>query len=92
MEAIETGAKLRVNAILEGSVQKSNGRVRITLQLIRTRDGYHSWSGTFDREYKNIFEVQDEVSRAVTRALKVSLADESSRKKGPPLYKRSGGI
>jgi TolB-like protein len=81
MEAAEIAAKLHVNSILEGSVQRSNGRLRITLQLIRTRDGYHLWSQTFDRELKNIFEVQDEISRAVTRTLKVSLADDASRKK-----------
>ena len=81
MEAMEIGAKLRVDAILEGSVQKANGRVRITLQLIQTRNGYHSWSQTFDRELKNIFEVQDEISRAVTRALKVSLSDDARRKR-----------
>jgi len=78
--AVEIGTKLKVSSILEGSVQRSKDRMRITLQLIRTRDGYHLWSQTFDREFKDIFDVQDEISRAVTHALKVSLADESSRR------------
>jgi serine/threonine-protein kinase len=81
MDASEIGTKLRVNTILEGSVQRSSGRVRITLQLIQTRDGYHLWSQTFDRETKNIFDLQDEISRAVTDALKVSLDDASRRRR-----------
>jgi len=81
MEAAEIAAKLHVTSILEGSVQRSHDRMRITLQLIRTRDGYHLWSQTFDRELKNVFEVQDEISRAVTRTLKVNLADDASRRK-----------
>ncbi|QOY91272.1 tetratricopeptide repeat protein [Paludibaculum fermentans] len=80
VDAVAIGAKLRVNAILEGSVQKSGDRLRITVQIIRTRDGYHLWSKTFDREFKAIFDVQDEISRSVVHALQVSLADDSSRK------------
>ncbi len=81
IKATEIGKQLRVDDILEGSVQRSNGRVRITLQLIRTRDGYHSWSQTFDRDFRNIFEVQDEISRAVTRVMKVTLSDDARRKR-----------
>jgi len=80
LQATEIGAKLGVSSILEGSVQKSGTRVRITLQCIQTRDGYHLWSQTFDRELKNVFELQDEISRAVIRALNVTLADDASRR------------
>jgi len=80
VDSIEIGRKLHVSAILEGSVQKSGERVRITLQLIQTRDGYHLWSQTFDRELKDVFSLQDEISRAVARVLKITLADDVSRK------------
>ena len=80
LEATEIGAKLRVDAILEGSVQKAATKVRITLQLIQTRDGFHLWSQTFDRELTNIFAVQDEISHAVTHALHFSLSEETSRR------------
>jgi TolB-like protein/AraC-like DNA-binding protein len=56
------GRQLSVNTILEGSVRKSNNRVRITAQLIDTRDGTHLWSKNFNRELEDIFEVQDEIS------------------------------
>ncbi|MEO8028697.1 MAG: hypothetical protein ABI823_19610, partial [Bryobacteraceae bacterium] len=79
IDAAQIGAQLHVNAIVEGSVQKSADQVRVTLQLIRTSDGYHLWSQTFDRKLQNIFAVQDEISRAVTHALRFSIADDSSR-------------
>lgn len=80
VEATAIGARLRADALLEGSVQRSGDRIRITVQIIRTRDGFHPWSRTFDRESETIFDVQDEISRSVVHALKVSLEDDSSRK------------
>ena len=69
------GDQLGVNHILEGSVRKSGGRVRITAQLIKVEDGFHMWSETFDRELTatNIFEIQEEISKKVLRQLKVRL-------------------
>jgi len=67
------GERLKVGAVLEGSVRKEGSRVRITTQLISTADGYHLWSETFDRELTGIFAVQDEIARAVVEALKVKL-------------------
>ena len=49
------GDKLDVSMVLEGSVRKSENRVRITAQLINTADGYHIWSEQYDRELKDIF-------------------------------------
>ncbi len=75
----EIGRTLDVAHVLEGSVRKAGARVRITAQLIKTSDGFHLWSETFDRELDDIFAVQDEIASAVLEALKVRLlgrADE----------------
>ncbi len=69
----EIGEKLNVSNILEGSVQKAGGRIRITTQLINAKDGYHLWSETFDRDLTDIFKVQDEIAGAVATALRKSL-------------------
>ena len=67
------GQKLGAGHVLEGSVRKSGTRVRITAQLIDTNDGSHLWSETFDRELTDVFAVQNEIDRAVTEALRVTL-------------------
>ena len=67
------GERLNVKTVLEGSVRKSGNRVRIMAQLINVADGYHIWSERYDRELKDIFEVQDEISRAIAERLKVAL-------------------
>ena len=69
----EIGRLLGVNTVLEGSVRKAGDRIRITAQLINARDGYHLWSETYDREMKDIFDVQDEITLALVEALKVKL-------------------
>jgi serine/threonine-protein kinase len=68
------GRQLGVATVLEGSVQRAGDRLRVTAQLIKTSDGLHLWSQNFDRPASDIFAVQDEVSRAVVSALKLSLA------------------
>jgi adenylate cyclase len=62
LDAREIGQKLKVSLILEGSIRKSDNQVRITAQLIKAADGFHLWSDTWDRELKNIFILQDEIS------------------------------
>jgi adenylate cyclase len=69
-------AKLKVANVLEGSVRKAGNQVRVTAQLIKAVDGYHLWSGTFDRTLEDIFAVQDEIAASVVGALKVSLLGE----------------
>ena len=69
----EIGAKLGVQNVLEGSVRKSGNRLRISVQLVNAADGFHLWSGQYDREFKDIFDLQDEITLAVTEALKVTL-------------------
>jgi TolB-like protein/Tfp pilus assembly protein PilF len=69
----EIGKKLNVATVLEGSVRKSGNQARITAQLIKVDDGFHLWSETYDRDLSNIFEVQDEIARAIVDALKLPL-------------------
>src|ERR1019366_8962107 len=69
----EIGRQLGVATVLEGSVQKSGDRLRVTAQLIKTSDGLHLWSQSFDRGAGDIFAVQDEVARAVVTALQGKL-------------------
>ena len=72
----EIGNTLGVKTVLEGSVRKSGNRLRITVQLVNAADGYHLWSERYDREMKDIFDVQDEITLAVVDALKVKLLGE----------------
>ena len=67
------GEQLNVNHILEGSVRKSGNKLRITAQLIKVSDGYHLWSGKYDRELEDIFDLQDEISLAILDAIKIKL-------------------
>ena len=67
------GEKLKVDNVLEGSVRKSGNKLRITVQLINVADDTHLWSETYDREMKDVFVIQDEISKAVVRNLKVEL-------------------
>jgi len=78
----EIGRQLNVTNILEGSVQKAGGRVRITTQLIETEGGYHLWSETFDRDLTDIFSVQDEIATAVAGALRRNLLGEEETPQG----------
>src|SRR4029077_13470970 len=63
-----------VQNVLEGSLRREGNRIRITAQLINARDGFHLWSETYERELKDVFAVQDEITRAIVDALKVKLA------------------
>ncbi|MFI5169167.1 MAG: protein kinase [Vicinamibacterales bacterium] len=79
----EVGAKLNVTSVVEGSVRRAGGRLRVSAQLINAADGFHVWSGRYDREMQDVFLVQDEISRAIVHALKVKLADEQPLVKQP---------
>ncbi|MDH3296729.1 MAG: tetratricopeptide repeat protein [Gemmatimonadota bacterium] len=74
-DAREIGARLGVDALVEGSVRKSGDTVRITVQLIDVRDGYHIWSESYDRQLVDLFAVQDEIAHSVVDALDLSLTD-----------------
>lgn len=72
----EIGRELGVATILEGSVRKSGSQLRVTVQLIKTADGYQLWSERFDREMRDVFEIQDEITLAVVEALKIQLGSD----------------
>ena len=76
----EIGSKLNVRTVLEGSVRKAGNGLRITAQLINVADGYHLWSETYDRELKDIFAIQDEISSAIVNALKLKLTSQETQK------------
>lgn len=69
----EVGEKLGVRRVLEGSVRRQGNRLRVTAQLINTEDGFHLWSEKYDRNMDDIFAIQDEIARAITEKLKVTL-------------------
>ena len=71
----EIGRKLKVSTFLEGSVRKMGNRLRITAQLVNVADGYHLWSERYDREMEDIFAIQDEISQAIVKALRVILTE-----------------
>jgi adenylate cyclase len=66
----EIGRQLGVKTVLEGSVRKSGNRVRVTAQLIDTRNGYHRWSESYDRSIEDLFAVQDEIAKTITNKLR----------------------
>jgi eukaryotic-like serine/threonine-protein kinase len=71
---------LGVTHMLEGSVRRAGGRVRVTAQLIHAADGAHRWSQRYDREMSDIFAVQDDIAAAIAGALKLQLAPASERR------------
>ena len=73
LPAQEIAAKLGVQYIIEGSVQRDKDRVRINVQLIDGRNGNHIWSKSYDRDFSDLFAVQDEISMAVMAALNVQI-------------------
>jgi eukaryotic-like serine/threonine-protein kinase len=76
IEISEIAQALNVKTVLEGSVRKSGSKLRINVQLVSAADGFHLWSERFDREMKDIFDVQDDITLAVVDALKVKLLGE----------------
>jgi adenylate cyclase len=75
----EIGRRLGVDTLLEGSIRKAGNRLRISVQLIDARNGYHLWSERFDREIEDIFAIQDEIAHSVLSALGLSLTQREER-------------
>ena len=71
--------QLKVSYVLEGSVRKAAGRVRITAQLIEGAKDNHVWAERYDRELSDIFALQDEISQAIVKALKLKLLPEEKK-------------
>ena len=69
----QVGRELGVSHVLEGSVRRAGDRVRITAQLLQAATGHHLWAERYDRDFKDIFAVQDEITREIVAALDVKL-------------------
>lgn len=78
---VEIGKELGVETILEGSIRKNDvsNKIRVTAQLIRVSTGEHIWSETYDREYRDIFKIQDEIARSVVDKMKITLLGKSEK-------------
>ena len=68
------GEALGVRHVLEGSVRRDGDSLRVTVQLIDAAQGYHVWAGSYDRSWRDVIGIQDEIARSVTEALRVVLA------------------
>ena len=73
VDVCDVAARLGVSHVLEGSVRKAGGRVRITAQLIDGGTGEHVWAERYDRDLTDIFAIQGEISKAIVDALKLKL-------------------
>jgi adenylate cyclase len=71
----QVGRELGVRYVLEGSLRKAGNRIRATAQLIEAETGKHVWAERYDRDLADIFEVQDEITEAVTVAIAPAIAD-----------------
>jgi TolB-like protein/Flp pilus assembly protein TadD/tRNA A-37 threonylcarbamoyl transferase component Bud32 len=80
----EIANTLNVTHILEGSVRRSGSHVRVTAQLIDAADGSHLWSERYDRELNDIFAIQDEISAAIAKALRVKLSRDAAPERYTP--------
>ena len=80
----EIGKKLNVGYVLEGSVRKDGDRLRVTAQLNSVNDGYHMWSETYERELKDVFTVQDDISKSIVNTLQLRLAASTRTARSVP--------
>ena len=77
------GESLGVCYVLEGSVRRDGDKLRVTMQLIDAADGYHVWAESYDRSWRDVIAIQDDVARAVTDALRLVLAPRDPAERGP---------
>lgn len=77
VDVAEVGRRLNVDHLLEGSVRRAGNRVRVTAQLIKVADGFHLWSERYDREWTDIFAIQDEITHAIASALRLRLSTDA---------------
>jgi len=79
LDVKEVASTVGVSHVLEGSVRKAGSRVRITAQLIDGAKGDHVWAERFDRELTDIFDIQDEISKAIVSALRLKLLPQEKK-------------
>jgi serine/threonine-protein kinase len=78
VDARQIGERLKVRTLLEGSLRKAGDRIRLTVQLINTADGYHLWSHTYERTLADVFALQDELTRAIVSELTSRMVGRAS--------------
>ena len=74
-DPLSAGRELGVDSVLESSLQRSDGRIRVSARLLRVADGHQLWAQSFDQEISNIFETQDAIAEKVSQALSVRLSE-----------------
>lgn len=79
----QIGKELNVEAVLEGTVRRSGGRLRVTGQLTSVRDGLSLWSESYEREASDVFAVQDDIARSIAGALELRLASPGTAGQTP---------
>ena len=79
-DSIAAGRQLNVEAVLDGSLQTSGDRIRVTARLVRVSDGKQLWASQLDEKYTDIFRVQDSISERVANALKIRLTNNDNRR------------
>src|SRR5205814_9376424 len=75
-DSLAAGRELQVSSVLEGNVQKSNDRIKVSARLISVADGFSLWSDTFEEKFTDVFAVQDAISQKVADALALRLSGE----------------
>ncbi|MGI9103516.1 MAG: protein kinase domain-containing protein [Terriglobales bacterium] len=75
----QVGQQLNARHVLTGSLRRAGNRLRITAQLVETRTGHAVWAERYDRELKDVFEVQDEIARSITQALRITLSPQEEK-------------
>jgi DNA-binding winged helix-turn-helix (wHTH) protein/TolB-like protein/Flp pilus assembly protein TadD len=79
-DPLDAGRKLHADALLDGYIQRSHDRIRVTARLLRTSDGKSLWTGEFNESFTDIFTVEDSISRKIVEALHLKLTrDERQR-------------
>jgi DNA-binding winged helix-turn-helix (wHTH) protein/TolB-like protein/Tfp pilus assembly protein PilF len=79
LDPVAVGRELRVDAVLDGSIQSADGRLRATVRLLRVSDGATLWAQAFDERLSDIFSLQDSISRKVAEELTLRLTDDQRR-------------
>jgi non-specific serine/threonine protein kinase len=73
------GRRVGVDAVMEGSVRKAQDRLRINAQIVSVADGYHIWSGQFDREVQDVFSIQEEIAQNIVEVMEVELNENEKK-------------
>lgn len=84
-DPIEAGREVGADLVLDGAIQSSDGRTRVTARLVRTTDGRQIWTSSFDEETRHLFDLQDSISERAVAALTATLGGDArrrSRKRG----------